>query len=160
MTGQFYRFFEKSTFFAISDNEISPTVPDIQELTKRKKKEWKMYLMLCKLNFNQQPFRARDLNIFELLADTKQNISEKFPDNILFQTSDEVLLFYDDPTVFEDIKRVALSNGFWVSTVWSNRALEEIFGRLEARRGLWAIIPEGHREMLKRYLEKFGVEVF
>ena len=126
LTGKFYRFFKDSKALTVDDTELIPEQGKMFDLTKGKTKQWQVYLMLCKLNFSQQPFRARDLNIFELLEDTMNAIAERFRDNILFAGSDELLIFYDELSVFEEIKDIALKNGFWLSTVWFKKALSEM----------------------------------
>lgn len=126
LTGKFYRILKKSRVLALNDAEIIPKLDKLVLLTKKKSEEWQIHLMLCKLNFNQQPFRARDFNIFELLEDTINTIINKFKDNILFVGSDEVLIFYDEPSVFDEIKNEALKNGFWLSSVWVKKALSEM----------------------------------
>lgn len=126
LTGKFFRFLKNSHVLSLDDKEIIPELNKMQILTKTKSEQWQIYLMLCELNFNQQPFRARDLNIFELLEETINNIIKKFPDNILFASSDELLIFYDESSVFDQIKNEAFKNGFWLSTVWVKKALAEI----------------------------------
>lgn len=126
LTGKFYRFLKNSRILSLNDEEIVPELEKMSTLTKIKSEQWRIYLMLCKLNFNQQPFRARDLNIFELLEETINQVVKKFPNNILFATSDEILIFYDELSVFEEIKNEAFKNGFWLSTVWVKKALAEI----------------------------------
>lgn len=126
LTGKFYRFFKNSQVLTVDDTELIPELGKMHLLTISKSNKWQIYLMLCKLNFSQQPFRARDLNIFELLEDTMNAIAERFRDNILFAGSDELLIFYDELSVFEEIKDIALKNGFWLSTVWVKKALSEM----------------------------------
>jgi hypothetical protein len=126
LTGKFYRFLKNSRVLNLSNKEIIPDLEKVSALTKTKSEQWQIYLMLCRLNFNQQPFRARDLNIFELLEETINNIIKKFPDNILFANSDELLIFYDESSVFDQIKDEVFKNGFWLSAVWVKKALAEI----------------------------------
>ncbi len=110
----------------LDDTELIPELSKMHSLTISKSNKWQIYLMLFKLNFNQQPFRARDLNIFELLEDTMNAIAERFHDNILFASSDELLIFYDEMSVFEEIKDIALRNGFWLSVEQARITLTEL----------------------------------
>jgi hypothetical protein len=126
LTGKFYRFLKNSHILSVNDKEIIPELKKMEILTKTKSEQWQIYLMLCKLHFNQQPFRARDLNIFELMEDTINNISKKFSDNILFASSDELLVYYDELSLFEEIKKEIFKNGFWLSVVWTKGTLREM----------------------------------
>jgi len=126
LTGKFYRFFKNSKVLTVDSAELIPELGKIHALTVSKSNKWQIYFMLCKLNFNQQPFRARDLNIFELLEDTMNAIAERFHDNILFASSEEFLIFYDELSVFEEIRDIALKNGFWLSVERARISLTEI----------------------------------
>jgi hypothetical protein len=126
LTGKFYRFFKKSETLRVDDIEIIPTVERIAELRENKIKSWQIYLAKCKFHFNQKPVRARDMNIFEHLEDTISQIENEFYDNLLFSSSDEILIYFDDQGVLEKIKAIAKENGLWVSIVWVRRPLIEM----------------------------------
>ncbi len=126
LTGKFYRLFKNSSVLEVTDKEIIPDLTEIKKLTSEKNKNWRIFLMLCKFNFHQQPFRARDLNILESLHDVVNKITEKYSDNILYWSSDELLICYDDPVLFEEIKKEAFCNGFWLAATYGRAELSQI----------------------------------
>lgn len=126
LTGKFYRFFMKSNILKIGDNEIIPDVQKVRELTKRKSETWRIYLARCKFHFNQKPVRARDLNVFGLLEETISQIEKDYNDNILFSTSDEILIYYDNKSTLEKISSIAMKNNLWISVIEDNKPLEEM----------------------------------
>ncbi len=128
LTGKFYRFFKRSTTLRVEENEIKPTPEGIGILTERKMKEWQIYLARCKFHFHQNPIRARDMNILEHLETTIKEIEAQYYDNLLFSSSDEILLYYDEDSVLESIRAIAGKNGLWMSVVRARKQLEELKG--------------------------------
>src|SRR3990172_211155 len=127
LTGKFYRVFKFSKIFQLAESEIRSNVEDAFKLTVNKSREWKIYLARLKFSFSQNPFRVRDLNILDLLKETTSEINKLFPDNILFASSNEILMFYDDhKTVMDKIRSIAASNRLYFSVEYSQRPIEEI----------------------------------
>lgn len=126
LTGKFYRFFIKSSTLKIGDHEIIPTVEKVADLRDTKLRNCQIYLARCKFHFNQKPIRARDLNIFEHLENTILQIESEFNDNLLFSSSDEILIYYDDASVLERIRTIATENGLWISVTWVKKPLIEM----------------------------------
>lgn len=126
LTGKFYRFFKKSSTLMVEGDEIEPDIKKISQLRVRKQTEWKIYLARCKFYFNQKPFRARDMNIFELLEDTISQIEQEFYDNLIFLSSNEILIYYDEESVLERISTIAREKGLWVSVVWIRKPLSDL----------------------------------
>lgn len=126
LAGKFYRFFMRSSSSMINENEIVPTVAKVAELRESKIRNWQIYLARCKFHFNQKPIRARDMNIFEHLENIISQIENEFHDNLLFSSSDEILIYYDDKVVLEKIRRIAIDNGLWMSFTWVKKPLIEM----------------------------------
>jgi len=126
LTGKFFRFLKNSTNLTVGDDEIISSIGGISDLTKSKMNSWHLYLTRCKFKFNQKPMRARDLNILGLLEEVTRRIKENFYDNILFTTSDETLIFFDDPLVLDKINSIVTTHGLWMSIYQSRPRIGEI----------------------------------
>jgi hypothetical protein len=127
LTGKFYRVLKNSEILQVYNSEIGHSVEGVSKLTERKSREWKLYLARFKFYFNQNPFRARDLNIFDFLRETITEIEKIFPDNILFASSNEILMFYDNHNeVMDKIRDIAIKNSMFLSIEYGYRPIEEI----------------------------------
>jgi hypothetical protein len=129
LTGQFYRILRNNPHvFPLSPKEIEGKTKDEVSNLYRKKwnSEWKLTLARCKLHLLQRPFRAKDLNIFGALEDLTEEISTRYQDNLIFRTSDELLLVLPDEAQLSDIAMMAHQKGFWVEVIRARRALNEL----------------------------------
>lgn len=126
LTGKFYRFLKNSKNLTVRDDEIIQSIDGISQLTNSKMKSWHLYLTRCKFKFHQKPMRARDLNVLSGLEDVTTRIERKFYDNILYTTSDENMVFYDDPSVLDKTNSITTNFGLWMSIYQSRHTLEEI----------------------------------
>lgn len=126
LTGKFFRFLKNSKNLIVQDNEIIPSIDGISKLRDSKKKSWHLYLTRCKFNFNQKPMRARDLNVLGILEEVTSRIEKELYDNILYTTSDENLIFYDDQLVLDGANSIATNNGLWMSIYQGVLRMDEI----------------------------------
>ncbi|MEM3366637.1 MAG: hypothetical protein QXM93_09495 [Candidatus Methanomethyliaceae archaeon] len=134
LTGQFFRILlmdEKS--FSIKSEEIRNLDRDkVAELIKKKKNEWKLSLIRFKFHFMQNPVRAKDLNVFRILENILNEIKKRFPDNVLFHTSDELLLISSrGKQILEDIFRTIEEWGFWSEIVYAEVPINSLKPRPE-----------------------------
>ncbi len=128
LTGQFYRILKSSSQFAISQSELdSKTSEQVRSLDIEKRTEkWQLMVVKCKLHFLQKPYRARDLNIFGGLEDLMKEISTCYPDNVFFNTSNEVCLVLPDEEQLSDIASRAQGKGFWVEVSRNQQCLGKL----------------------------------
>jgi hypothetical protein len=126
LVGKFFRFLKNSKKLAIQDSEIVPSIDGISKLRDSKMKSWHLYLTRCKFKFNQKPMRARDLNILSVLEEVASKIEHDFYDHVLYTTSDENLIFYDDPTVLEETNSIGVGQGLWMAVYRGMPRLDEI----------------------------------
>ena len=128
LTGQFYRILRESPQFVISQEEVADrTKEEITALAREKRDtRWQLTVARCKFRFFQNPFRARDLNIFKALEDLTEEIKCSYPDNVLFGTSGELLLTLSDENQLADIATMAHHRGFWVEIFKKQRLLREL----------------------------------
>lgn len=128
LTGQFYRVLKNSPAYSISQSEMDgKDVKQMEDLRKDiTSKKWQLMVARCKFRFLQNPYRARDLNIFGRLEDLMKGISDCYPDNLLFKTSNEVLLVLSNKEELEDIRNKANKKGFWVEVTHSQQPLKGI----------------------------------
>jgi hypothetical protein len=128
LTGQFHRILKSSQAFALSPAEIEGKTHDEVKTLYRSKytEKWQLIVSRCKFRFLQKPYRVRDLNIFGALQNLINQISISYPDNVLLQTSDELLLILPEESQLSNISSMAHQAGFWVEVVSSRRALSEL----------------------------------
>jgi len=126
LTGKFFRFLKNSKNLVVQQNEIIPSIDGISKLRDSKMKSWHLYLTRCNFNFNQKPMRARDLNVLSILEEVTSRIEKDFYDNILYTTSDENLIFYDDQLVLDKMNSFATNNGLWAAIYQGVLRLDEI----------------------------------
>ena len=122
LTGQFYR---------ILNSVYRDKVPELSNLTKKEVcsllketyNEWKLKQIRFRINFLQNPVRAKDMNIFKVLENVIENIKSDFKDNIFFSFSNELMLLVNPNEQIENI----LSNseidkyGFWIEVINEQR---------------------------------------
>jgi predicted RNA-binding protein YlxR (DUF448 family) len=135
LTGQFYRILRRSPQFAIAEEQLSgKTKEDIAKLvTQKRGSTWQLTVARCKFRSFQNPFRARDLNMFRAVEDLTQEIKSLYPDNVLFSTSDELLLVVADENQLLDIAAMAHQRGFWVEIVKNRRLLSDLHPNPESK---------------------------
>lgn len=127
LTGKIYRVFKSSKILQVTDAEIGNSVEAVFKLTDKKSREWKMNLARFKFYFNQNPFRVRDLSIFDLLNETISEIKRKFSDNVLFASTDEILMFYDEhDKVMNEVRSIVGKNCLFSFVEFGQRPVEEI----------------------------------
>ena len=138
LTGQFYRLLRTCPAFSISSNDMgSKTRKEIIDLIKQKEqRDWQLTIADCKFRFFQNPFRVRDLNVFMALEELTQRIAACYSDNMLFRTSDEVLLILPSESMLGDIAGKAYQRRFWVEIVnKKQRPLEDLYKALQKPNG-------------------------
>jgi hypothetical protein len=150
LTGQFCRVLQSSPGCPISQSELDgKDIKQMEDLRKEiTSKKWQLMIARCKFHFLQKPYRARDLNVFGQLKDLMEEICSSYPDNVLFKTSDELLLFLTGEEQLSDITSRAQQKGFWVEIVKNRRFLNEVSPNPESMKGtpkyenLYSLPPE------------------
>lgn len=113
LTGKFYRILSKE--FDKSSLSIGNTLEEVASNRKLKKdKEWKLLVARCRFRFHQNPMRARDINIFIQLEEVIKQVKAYFNDNIIFSTSEEVVLIYSKAEDLDAVQAIAIENGLWL----------------------------------------------
>ncbi len=137
LTGQFYRILKSSSQFVVSPSELGgKTREQVRSLVKDKRSnKWQLVVAKSKFHFFQNPCRARDLNIFGALEDLIGEIHSLYPDNVLFKTSDELLLVLTDGKQLSDIATKAQQRGFWTEIIKNRRFLNEVSPTPEFMKG-------------------------
>ena len=125
LTGQFYRIL-KSCYEVSPADFIGREREEIHKMYKEFYNNWKLVTVACKLHFNQKPYRVVDLNIFIRLEQILDEISQKFPDNIILRTSDKLLLVYPDLTIEDKLKELLEGDNFWSEITLSERVLNNL----------------------------------
>lgn len=139
LVGRLYRFLQKSSSLNVSEEEVQDAVSrgklavrsrigvlnpgqqtdiarlqPIMELRERKKREWHIYLLRCRLSPLAYPFRARDLNVFSLIDEFLKDVRTRFSDNLLFASSEEIVLYADELAILTDLEELAFPRGIWL----------------------------------------------
>ena len=145
LTGQFYRVLKSC--YEIRPAEVSGKKPEEvwQVYNEFYNRKCKLVTVACKFHFNQKPYRIVDLNIFIRLEQVLNEISQKFPDNIILRTSNELLLVYPDMTIEDKLKKLLEGDNFWLEIALSERELNNLEpnpnliekGRLPLRRNIY-----------------------
>jgi hypothetical protein len=149
LTGKFYRMLlNKSSEVAALNLKDKPK-SFVSKALNEKQNKWKLCVCRCKVKFYQSPFRAKDLNIFDLLYETMETAEKVFSDNIVFSFSDELLLIAEDRRRIEEIFDIFLERGFWLEAVIETKPI----GELQAR-GLDEIISRKIGETIYESLER------
>lgn len=115
LTGKLYRILTHEKSFEITKKELAgKEKKGISDLIKEKMNRWKLTLCKIKFNFNKDPIRARDLNIFIILDELIAQVKEKFADNFLLRTANEILLISPDEDIAKQIKPMFEKYNFWL----------------------------------------------
>ncbi len=110
LTGKFYRIlkeYETSVPMEILDDRQK-----VEEFIKNI--NWKLTIIKLKLHFHQNPVRIKDLNVFKQLESAIKEINDRFPDNIIFSTSDELLVVSTNQDILKEIEKICEKYGFWL----------------------------------------------
>jgi len=136
LTGQFYRILKNSSLFPVSASEIEGKTQDEVKALYRANysQKWRLLVSRCRFCFLQKPYRVRDLNVFGALSDLMQEICTSYADNVLLQTSNELLLVLPDEGQLSDIVATAHERGFWVEVIKARGRLSELKPNPESMR--------------------------
>lgn len=123
LTGQFYRIL-KSAPYEVEITELGGR-KKLTSLYKKKLQDWSLTISKIKLHFPQKPFRVRDMHIFDQLKNTLKNINEKFPDYVLFNSSDEIIMLRP-PDEDINILQPFMKYGFWLEYIEKTHQLKDL----------------------------------
>lgn len=117
LTGLIYNFLY-GYFESIGDKEFKAVTKDeVRNYIDKKKRDTKIKVAKLRLRFSQSPARVKDLNIFDALAEVRKKILKEYPNNVIFSSSDELLLLLPLSENFEKIKEIISEYGFWAEVV-------------------------------------------
>lgn len=134
LVGKFYRFFKAHT------TTLHPTAPVTLEFAGRKatnaprdaEGNWTIRWIYGEVGFDQEPIRARDLNVFPMLARRMEELAAK--DNVLFYTSTQFLAVLppgedaaEDQETLQDLLGPLLKDGFHVGIEEARVPIRETF---------------------------------
>ena len=115
LAGRFYRFLRQASTLAVTDEEARTAadhgVQGVGDLLKRKCQEWRLHLLHCRVRLLTNPFRARDLNIFAALQEFLAEVNGTLGDNVLFSSTEELLLYSDTLDVLTSLRQLAAPKG-------------------------------------------------
>ncbi|MDP3104781.1 MAG: hypothetical protein Q8M95_09260, partial [Candidatus Methanoperedens sp.] len=133
LVGKLYRFFksmvtEKEGLFYFGE-DIGNTPDDrkncdINRNERNAEQNWQIKLVYCKIVTPNYFSRIKDLNIFEILKEESEKISKL--DNVIFQTSDQLLVFFPSKKKIDDLIQPFLDKGFVVKVEEAHTNLKEI----------------------------------
>ncbi len=121
LVGKLYRFFksmvtEKDGLFyfgeEIGNTPDDKTNCDIIRNEYNAYQNWQIKLVYCKIETPNYFSRIKDLNIFEILKEESEKISKL--DNVILQTSDQLLVFLPSEKKIDELIKPFLDNGFIV----------------------------------------------
>jgi len=116
LTGQFFRILmsDEKRFSVLPKEFNGLTREQVGELMKKKTQQWKMCQIRCRLNFSLTPIRAKDLNVFKVQEKIINDIKLNFPDNVFFNTSQEIFLIASGcEQILQKIKEKIKEHGLW-----------------------------------------------
>jgi hypothetical protein len=134
LVGKFYRFFKEHTRI------LQPTAPVTLEFAGRKatntpkdaEANWAIRWIYGEVGFDQEPIRARDLNVFPMLAQRMEELAAK--DNVLFYTSAQFLAVLppgedaaEDRAALQELLESLLKDGFHVDIEEAHVPIRETF---------------------------------
>lgn len=115
LTGKFYRILKAAGYFISGD-----LLKDKQTLVSTyndKGQNWILNVVKYQIKFAQKPFRVKDLNIFKILQNLRDEIEEKLNDFVLFTTFNEFLLVLPSNTNNDFLRTLLSKYGFWFEFV-------------------------------------------
>jgi len=128
LTGQFYRILTSTKDLKIEITDIGgKSKEEICNLLKNAQNTWKLTVFKIKIHFPQNPVRARDMNVFKVLEGLIEDTKQKFQDNVIFSTSNE-LLFVNPlgSNALEYIKDKAKEFGFWLDVRKDDQQIKQL----------------------------------
>ncbi|RLF74912.1 hypothetical protein DRN39_07975 [Thermococci archaeon] len=127
LTGLFYRFLYD--YLEEIDDEWfqNASKEEIRKLIDSVKKNTKVKIVKIKINFPQHPVRIRDLNVFDVLKEVKNEILEKYPDNVIFVGFNELLLILPLNKKLEEMREIVSKYGFWFEYVERVQNLDKLY---------------------------------
>jgi len=125
LVGKFYRVLKKYTKLVNEPNgELSieyngTKVKEIKEAEGRNeiKGKWKARMVKCWIKFPHSFVRLRDINLLRKREELIKKLKEKYPDNVIFHTSDFIFLFLTLEDDLKEIFKEFLEYGFYIETV-------------------------------------------
>jgi len=113
LSGKFYRLMQKAGYWVQESDVLDKPRHKIAKLREAKTEKWTFQVCRATLQFPQKPIRSRDMNVFHELDRVRRKIEKAFPDEIFFNTTDEMLFVLPLQKRIEDVKP-KLNYGFWV----------------------------------------------
>jgi len=109
LTGKFYKILENIEIPSVDFNKKDKVCKLVNHELPEKTK---LIVMKCKIKFPHYIYRTRDLNILKI----RENILKKFQKNpeVLFVTSDEVIIFSIDDKILEKLKKEIEKYSFYI----------------------------------------------
>jgi len=131
LTGLFYRFLYD--YLEEIDDEWfqNASKEEIRKLIDSVKKNTKVEIVKIKINFPQHPVRIRDLNVFDVLKEVKNEILEKYPDNVIFVGFNELLLILPLDKKLEETRGIISKYGFWFEYIERIQNLNQLYPNLD-----------------------------
>ena len=131
LTGLFYRFLYD--YLEEIDDEWfqNASKEEIRKLIDSVKKNTKVKIVKIKINFPQHPVRIRDLNVFDVLKEVKNEILEKYPDNVIFVGFNELLLILPLDKKLEETRGIISKYGFWFEYIERIQNLNQLYPNLD-----------------------------
>ncbi|MGB8657439.1 MAG: hypothetical protein WCE90_06590 [Candidatus Zixiibacteriota bacterium] len=118
LTGKIFRILSSEKSFQITKNDLAGKQKDqISKLINDKSNEWKLTLSKIRINFNKNPMRARDLNVFVVLDELVEEIRQEYYDNFLLRSGNEILLISSEKEIVKQIKPLFEKYNFWLQVV-------------------------------------------
>lgn len=156
LVGRFYRFLRQANTLQVEEQELREAaaggVNSVNALRERKKQDWQIHLVRCRPRLLVNPFRARDLNVFDALDQFIGEAAKLFADHILFAGTEELLLYSDNLRVLDDLRRVAepLGIALEVERTLAQLTAKNILGELIGERPRKKPVAERHYPALDR----------
>ncbi|HEC88519.1 MAG TPA: hypothetical protein ENI52_04290 [Thermoplasmata archaeon] len=125
LTGQFYRILKSIKNKQIKDADIKgKTKGEISNLIRMVGNKWKITVLKVKIHFPQNPVRAKDMNVFKLMEEFIGDIKKRYPDNVMFSTSNELLILSPvESNLLEYMENRAEKFGFWLEIKSENQLI-------------------------------------
>ena len=129
LVGRLYRFLRESSVFKVSEQEVRDAaargISALKELRERKKREWQIHLIRCRLSALAFPFRARDLNVFSLVHEFLKEVHGQLGNNLLFASNEELILYGDDLTILDELRELAFPRGIRLDIETKRESLDK-----------------------------------
>lgn len=123
LTGKFYRIL-KAAGYSISDDLLKDKKTLVRAYND-KGQNWTLNVVKYQIKFAQKPFRVKDLNIFNILQNLRDELEEKWNDFVLFTTYNEFLLVLPPKTNNDFLRSFLFKYGFWFEFVRKTYKLKD-----------------------------------